>query len=93
MFDRDAHNGWVTSDQTIKIFFTFFDLIIPSMRTSNSQNGCQGLASQLVDLVWLNKASIQNFIALGSPEVAVSLLSRVGVEITRFKAKSQFKLD
>ena len=34
---------------------------------------------QLVDLVWLNKASIPNFSALGSPEVAVPLLSRVGV--------------
>ena len=32
----------------------------------------------MVDLVWLNKASIQNFSALGSPEVAVSLLSRLG---------------
>ena len=51
------------------------------------------------------KASIPNFSALGSPEVAVPLLSRVGVGvgvggngggwvvITRFKAKSQFKLD
>ena len=54
----------------------------------------------LVDLVRLKKASIPNFSALGSPEVAVSLLSRVGwvggggwVVITRFKAKSQFKLD
>ena len=47
----------------------------------------------LVDLVWLNKASIPNFSALGSPEVAESLLSRVGVVITWFKAKSQIKLD
>ena len=48
----------------------------------------------------MNKASIPNFSDLGSPEVAVYLLSRVGwvggggwVVITRFKAKSQFKLD
>ena len=51
----------------------------------------------LVDLVWLIKASIPNFSSLVSPEVAVSLLSRVGVGgwvvITRFQAKSQFKLD
>ena len=50
----------------------------------------------------MNKGSIPNFSSLCSLEVAVSLLSwlgewggglGVGVEITRLKAKSQFKLD
>ena len=45
----------------------------------------------------MNKGSIPNFSALGSPEVAVYQLSRVGVGVGGwmggFKAKSQFKLD
>ena len=45
---------------------------------------------QLVDLVWLNKASIPNFSGLGIPEVAVHLYFPGW---GGWQAKSQFKLD
>ena len=55
--------------------------------------------AELVDLVWLNKASIPNFSALGSGCISTFPGGGggggvgVGVVINRYKAKSQFKLD